>query len=47
VAVARGCRFANCSPTHEVGCAVKAAVQQGKVSAARYHNYKKIYESLS
>ncbi len=42
-AVAGGCRFDDCAHIHEPGCAVKAAVHQGRVSAARYHNYKKIY----
>jgi ribosome biogenesis GTPase len=45
-AVARDCRFSNCSHTHEPGCAVKTAVEQGLVSATRYHNYKKICETL-
>jgi ribosome biogenesis GTPase len=45
-AVADGCRFRDCSHTHEPGCAVKAAVKQGLVSATRYHSYKKIYRDL-
>lgn len=40
------CRFADCSHTHEPGCAVKAAVRQGHVSPDRYHSYRKIYYSL-
>jgi ribosome biogenesis GTPase len=47
VAVAGGCRFDDCAHIHEPGCAVKAAVQQGRVSASRYHNYKKLYHTLS
>jgi ribosome biogenesis GTPase len=46
-AVAGGCRFDDCAHIHEPGCAVKAAVQQGHVSANRYHSYKKIYHTLS
>jgi ribosome biogenesis GTPase len=45
-AVQEGCRFSDCSHLHEPGCAVQAAVQQGLVSATRYHNYRKIYECL-
>jgi len=45
-AVEESCRFGNCSHTHEPGCTVKMAVEQGLVSATRYHNYKKIYHSL-
>lgn len=46
-AVAGGCRFDDCAHIYEPGCAVKAAVQQGRVSATRYHSYKKIYHTLS
>ena len=45
-AVARLCRFDDCSHLHEPDCAVKAAVQQGRISAVRYHNYQQIYETL-
>jgi ribosome biogenesis GTPase len=41
------CRFSDCSHTHEPGCAVKRALQAGRVSATRYHNYTCIYDSLS
>lgn len=46
-AVAGGCRFGNCSHIIEPDCAVRAAVRQGSVSKARYHNYQKIYVTLS
>jgi ribosome biogenesis GTPase len=46
IATVEGCRFGDCSHTHEPGCAVKAAVRRGLVSATRYHNYKKIYHAL-
>lgn len=45
-AVSGGCRFNDCSHTHEPGCAVKAAAERGLVSAMRYHNYRKIYLDL-
>jgi ribosome biogenesis GTPase len=33
------CRFSSCIHTHEPDCAVKAAVQTGTISAARYDSY--------
>ena len=45
-AVAGGCRFGNCSHIAEPDCAVRAAVRQGRVSEARYHNYQKIYYAI-
>ncbi|MEE8391786.1 MAG: ribosome small subunit-dependent GTPase A [Anaerolineae bacterium] len=45
-AVAERCRFGDCSHTHEPGCAVKAAVQKGHVSATRFHNYQCICDTL-
>ena len=34
-----GCRFTPCTHTHEPGCAVKAAVEQGTISPERYSSY--------
>lgn len=39
-----GCRFYNCTHTHEPGCAVKAAVESGELSAERYSSYLKMVE---
>ena len=33
------CRFTPCTHTHEPGCAVKAAVEQGLISPERYRSY--------
>ncbi|MCL5996406.1 MAG: ribosome small subunit-dependent GTPase A [Chloroflexi bacterium] len=44
--LAQGCRFNNCSHLHEPDCAVRTAVEQGRLSAARYHNYTCIYADL-
>ena len=33
------CKFAPCTHTHEPGCAVKAAVDAGEISAERYNSY--------
>ena len=35
----RQCRFTPCTHTHEPGCAVKAAVDEGRISAERYNSY--------
>ena len=37
--VADDCRFVPCTHTHEPGCAVKAAVDAGTISAERYNSY--------
>ena len=35
----RACRFTPCTHTHEPGCAVKAAVEEGRISPERYNSY--------
>lgn len=40
------CRFNGCSHTHEPGCGVKEAIEEGNISKERYGNYKLIYEEL-
>ncbi|MFN3304502.1 MAG: ribosome small subunit-dependent GTPase A [Roseateles sp.] len=40
------CRFANCSHIHEPGCGVRAALEQGLISASRYRIYAEILEEL-
>lgn len=37
--VADNCRFVPCTHTHEPGCAVKAAVDNGEISPERYNSY--------
>ena len=33
------CRFTPCTHTHEPGCAVKAAVEDGRIAPERYNSY--------
>ncbi len=42
----KDCRFQPCSHTHEPDCDVKAAVNEGKISAERYEGYVQIYNEL-
>lgn len=41
------CKFNNCSHHHEPGCAITAAVSDGKISQNRYDSYSRIVQSLS
>ena len=40
----QNCRFANCTHTHEPGCAVREAVQQSLISQSRYASYLSIID---
>ena len=40
------CRFNGCDHIHEPSCAVKEAVETGKIHTVRYENYKELYEEL-
>jgi len=40
------CRFSDCTHAVEPGCAVRAAVEAGEVSSARYESYLKLREEL-
>ncbi len=40
------CRFPTCTHSHEPGCAVKAAVEDERVSDSRYQSYLSILEGL-
>ncbi len=42
--VAPGCRFYNCTHTHEPGCAVVEAVKAGGIAWPRYESYLKILD---
>jgi ribosome biogenesis GTPase len=40
------CRFGNCTHRVEPGCAVRAAVEQGAISAERYDSYLRLREEM-
>jgi ribosome biogenesis GTPase len=40
------CRFADCTHDHEPDCAVKAAVENGRIAEWRYLNYSNLYTKL-
>lgn len=42
--VSDDCRFNNCTHTHEPGCAVLEAVEQGKIAPSRFTSYLSILE---
>ena len=41
-ALAQDCRYTDCTHTHEVGCAVRKAVEENRLDAGRYESYQKI-----
>jgi ribosome biogenesis GTPase len=42
--IAHDCRFGNCTHTHEPGCAVRQALDEGLIAASRYTSYLSILE---
>ena len=40
------CRFGDCTHSHEPGCVVKDAVENGRIAQWRYDNYVNLYELL-
>jgi ribosome biogenesis GTPase len=45
-AVKGDCRFHNCKHLNEPGCAVKTAVEAGKIAPSRYQNYLNIIQGI-
>jgi len=41
-----GCKFPDCSHTHEHQCAVKTAVEEGLIHVDRYGSYKRLFAEL-
>jgi ribosome biogenesis GTPase len=42
----KNCKFNTCTHSHEPGCAVYEAVQNGHISAERYESYLRILETI-
>ncbi|MFM8438140.1 MAG: ribosome small subunit-dependent GTPase, partial [Candidatus Kapaibacterium sp.] len=40
------CKYLPCSHTHEPGCNVRSAVEQGLIDAGRYDSYLRLRESM-
>lgn len=40
------CKFTSCAHIKEKGCAVKAALDEGKIEPSRYESYKQMYEEI-
>ena len=40
------CQFTGCAHVKEKGCAIRAAVEAGKIAQSRYDSYVKLYESV-
>ncbi len=38
------CKFPDCSHTHEIGCAVKQAVDNGDITEMRYNSYVRLFQ---
>ncbi|MEZ5461125.1 ribosome small subunit-dependent GTPase A [Dokdonella sp.] len=45
--LAQDCRFGDCSHLSEPGCAVRAALEDGRLDNARWHNYLKLRDELA
>lgn len=43
---ARGCRFDNCTHTHEPGCAVIRALDEHRIAQSRYNSYLSILDEI-
>ena len=41
--ISKNCQYYNCTHTHEPGCAVKNATEEGGISPSRYRSYLNIY----
>jgi ribosome biogenesis GTPase len=40
--LSKGCKYSDCSHIHENGCAILAAMEEGKLERAAYENYQKM-----
>lgn len=46
VSAARACRFSDCTHTHEPGCAVSEAVEDGTIDALRWETFRALAEEM-
>ena len=46
-ALAQECRFGDCTHRSEPGCAVRAALEDGRLAPERWHNYEKLRDELT
>lgn len=42
-----GCKFPDCTHTHEADCAVKRAVETGRIHSERYESYVRLFEEAA
>jgi ribosome biogenesis GTPase len=45
--LAQSCRFGDCSHQNEPGCAVRAALDDGRLAPERWQNYVKLRDELA
>lgn len=45
--ISDGCRFDNCTHTHEPGCAVRRAVDEARIAASRYSAYLSVLDEAT
>ncbi|MFV0556001.1 MAG: ribosome small subunit-dependent GTPase A [Lactovum sp.] len=45
--LSKGCKFRECSHTHEPECLVKEALSQGKLTKSRYENYLQLLSEIN
>ncbi|MEX2305215.1 MAG: ribosome small subunit-dependent GTPase A [Waddliaceae bacterium] len=45
--VGKGCRFSNCTHSHEEMCLVKKAVKEGEISSLRYESYESLLKTIN
>lgn len=43
----RGCRYSNCTHTHEPGCAVREALEENRIAQSRFSSYLSILEDTT
>ena len=41
------CKFRDCKHGSDPGCAIREAVEQGKINVSRFDNYHRILESMA